>query len=77
MGSEARKILEQALALADKEREELVAALSDSLSLEPVSLSPEWNGEIKSRIEEIRSGEVEPVSWSEVKADLNKALGRE
>lgn len=77
MGSEARKILEQALALAEKEREELVAALSDSLSLEPVSLSPEWNTEIKSRIEEIRSGEVEPVSWSAVKADLNKALGRE
>ena len=77
MGSEARKILEQALALPENEREELVAALSDSLSPEPVTLSPEWNAEIKSRIEEIRSGEVEPVSWSEVKADLNKALGRE
>ena len=77
MGSEARKILEQALALADEEREELVAALSDSLSPEPVSLSPEWNTELTSRIEEIRSGEVEPVSWSEVKADLNKALSRE
>lgn len=76
MGSEARKILEQALALPESEREELVAALSDSLSPEPVSVSPEWSAEIKSRIEEIRSGEVEPVSWSEVKADLNKALGR-
>lgn len=77
MGSEARKILEQALALPEDEREELVAALSDSLSAEPATLGPEWNAEIKGRIEEIRSGEVEPVSWSEVKADLDKELGRE
>ena len=75
MGSEAQTILEQALALPQNEREELVATLSDSLT--PDSLSPEWNAEVKSRIEEIRSGEVEPVPWSEVKADLNRALGRE
>jgi len=77
MGSEAQKILEQALALPEDQREELVSALSDSLSPEPATLGPEWSAEVKSRIEEIRSGEVEPVSWAEVKADLNKALGRE
>jgi putative addiction module component (TIGR02574 family) len=77
MGSGAKKILEQALALPEDDREQLVAALSDSLSPEPVTLSPEWHAEVKDRIEEIRSGEVEPVSWAEVKADLNKALGRE
>lgn len=77
MGTEAQAILEQALSLAEEEREELVAALSDSLSLAPISLSPQWNAEAKSRIEEIRSGEVEPVSWGDVKAELNKVLGRE
>ena len=76
MGSEAQKILEQALALPEDQREELVSALSDSLSPEPATLGPEWSAEVKGRVEEIRSGEVEPVSWAEVKADLNKALGR-
>ena len=55
--SAAKKILEEALALSEQEREELVSALSSSL--EPVELSPEWSSEIGRRIEKIGRGEAE------------------
>jgi len=53
--STAKKILDEALALPQEEREELVGALSSSL--EPVALSPEWEAEIASRARKIESGE--------------------
>ena len=52
----------------------LIVLLSLAAAAVPSFLSTDF---VKSRIEEIRSGEVEPVSWSEVKADLNKVLGRD
>jgi len=76
MGAEARKILEQALALPEKEREELVAALSDSLSPEPVSLSPEWNAEIESRIAAVERGESKLIPGDEVEARILRSLSR-
>ena len=55
MTSTAKKILDEALALPQEEREELVGALSSSL--EPVELSPEWETEIARRVRKIESGE--------------------
>ena len=55
MTSTAKKILDEALALPQEEREELVGALSSSL--EPVELSPEWQAEIARRVRTIESGE--------------------
>ena len=55
MTSAAEKILKQALALPPEDREELVGALSESL--DPVRLSPEWEGEIARRIAKIEAGE--------------------
>ena len=55
MTSTAKKILDEALALPQEEREELVGALSSSL--EPVELSPEWAAEIARRVRKIESGE--------------------
>ena len=73
----AKKILDEALSLSQDEREELVAALSDSLDPERVELSPEWTSEIGSRIAQIESGEVRPVPWNEVEARIKSSLGRE
>ncbi len=53
--SVAKKVLEAALALPADAREELVGALS--ISLEPVTLSPEWRAEIARRLETIEKGE--------------------
>jgi len=53
--SAAKTVLEAALALPADVREELVGALS--ISLEPVTLSPEWQAEIARRLEAIEKGE--------------------
>jgi putative addiction module component (TIGR02574 family) len=55
MSSAAKKVLEAALALPADEREQLVGDLS--VSLEPATLSPEWQLEIARRLEEIENGE--------------------
>lgn len=57
MTSATKKLLEEALALPEKEREALVEALSDSLDPEAVELSPKWTSEIRNRIAQIESGE--------------------
>ena len=77
MISTAKKILDEALALPEEEREQLVAALSDSLDPEGVTLSPEWTSEIGNRIAQIESGEVKPFPWNEVEARIKRSLGRE
>ncbi len=51
----AKKIFEDALALPQEEREELVGALSSSL--DPVELRPGWAAEIDRRVRKIESGE--------------------
>ncbi len=76
MTSATEKILEDALALPEKEREALVEALRDSLDPETVELSPEWTGEIRNRIAEIESGEAKTIPWDEVDARISKSLTR-
>ena len=74
--SATKKILEDALALPEKEREALVEALSDSLDPETVELSPEWNSEIRKRIAQIENGEAKTIPWDEVDARMRKSLTR-
>lgn len=50
-----KKILEDALALPQEEREELMSALSESLDL--VRVSPAWEAELARRVSRIESGE--------------------
>ncbi|MGB3052331.1 MAG: addiction module protein [Polyangiales bacterium] len=68
MTSAAKKILEEALALSQQEREELVGALSNSL--DPVQLSPEWSVEIGDRIRKIERGEAKFLDAEEHLAEL-------
>ncbi len=55
MTAAARRVFEEALALSDSEREELVEVLSRSL--QPVEISEQWRTELARRIEKIESGE--------------------
>ena len=66
--STAKKILEEALALSGREREELVTALSSSL--DPVELSPEWTSEIGRRIRKIERGEAKFLDAEEHLAEV-------
>ena len=68
--SATKKLLEEALALAEKEREALVEALSDSLDPEAVEFSPECTGKIRNRIAQIESGEAKTIPWDEVDARI-------
>jgi putative addiction module component (TIGR02574 family) len=72
--SATKKILEDALALPEKEREALMEASSDSLDPETVELSPEWISEIGNRIAQIESGEAKTIPWNEVDARIKKSL---
>ncbi len=66
--SAAKKILDEALALSQQEREELVSALSTSL--DPVELSPEWSAEIGRRVRKIERGEADFLDAEEHLAEL-------
>ncbi len=76
MGSEARKILEQALALPSEERASLLEALGESLEPGNDTLSPEWKSEIESRIAAVERGESKLISGDEVEARLLQALSQ-
>jgi len=69
-----KKLLEEALALPEREREALVEALSDSLDPEAVELSPEWTSDIRNWIAKIESGEEKTIPWNEVDARIKKSL---
>ena len=74
--SATKKILDDALALPEKEREALVEALSDSLDPETIELHPDWTNEIRNRIAQIESGEAKTIPWDEVDARIKKSLTR-
>ena len=65
---EAQELLKKALALPDKERAELAGTLIGSL--DPTvdeDTDAAWQVEIARRLEDIRSGKVKTISWSEVR----------
>ena len=76
MKTAAQKLLDEALALTEDERRELMAALSDSFEPAPVQLSPEWTAEIEDRIGQLERGEVEPVDWPRAQARIRAKLAK-
>ncbi|MBL4635337.1 MAG: addiction module protein [Kofleriaceae bacterium] len=44
------------------------------LDLSATELSPEWQSEITNRIAQIESGDIELVSWKEIRADVDAQL---
>jgi putative addiction module component (TIGR02574 family) len=72
----AQELLEQALALSDAERLELMAALSDSFEPTPNDLSLASKLGLESRIRQLERGEVEPVEWQQVEATVHATLAQ-
>ena len=76
MTAAAKKILEDALALPERERVALIEALADSIVGEDDDLSPEWKAEIARRIEAVERGESRLIPGDEVDARIRQTLGR-
>ena len=71
MDTRVRTVLDEALRLSEPDRAALVDALLESL--EPAAdaqVETAWRAEIRRRIEEVESGEVETVPWPEVRERL-------
>ncbi len=68
MTQEANELLQRALALSDEERAELASTLIDSLDaiLDP-NAEAAWQEEIARRAEELKSRNMESVSWQTVR----------
>ena len=73
MNTESHNLLEQALALPDTDRAALAASLFRSLDME---IDPDadqlWDEEIKRRLDEIKSGEVELIPWEQMLAKMKR-----
>jgi putative addiction module component (TIGR02574 family) len=72
MSAAAKGILEAAMKLDPREREELIEELS--ASLDATDLGEYWEAEIKRRIEDVDSGRVKPVPADEVFDRLEQRL---
>jgi putative addiction module component (TIGR02574 family) len=71
MDAVAEKILQEALALSAESRAELVDSLLGSLDGEMDQVVDEaWRAEVRKRVAEIESGEVETVSWEDFEARM-------
>jgi putative addiction module component (TIGR02574 family) len=70
MSGAAKGILEAAMKLGPREREELIDELS--ASLDATDLGEYWEAEIKRRIEDVDSGRVKAVPGDEVFARLEQ-----
>jgi putative addiction module component (TIGR02574 family) len=72
---EANELLKKALALPDNERAELAGNLIDSLDATiDEDTDAAWQKEIARRFEEVRSGQVKTVLWSEVRRKGRRLL---
>ena len=75
MGSEAKKILRDAMTLSEEDRRRLAEALLDSVPRDSdEEIAAAWRGEVLNRIDEVRRGEAVTESYSEVKAHLKNAF---
>ena len=72
----ARKILQDALALPNDERLALAEELLDSVDAVHEELDEAWRAELLDRVRQVRSGEVELVSWEAARERGREALAR-
>ncbi len=71
MNARVDHVLDEVLALPADERSAVAVALLDSLEdADSASISDAWRAEVKRRRDELRSGVVRAVPWSEVKQRL-------
>ena len=68
MTQPASELLAEALHLSPSERGELAARLIESL--DPTvdeDIEAAWSAEIQKRLEELQTGQVQPIPWSEAR----------
>jgi putative addiction module component (TIGR02574 family) len=71
MTKSARELFEEAMRLDPKERATLMRLLVDSLDAESEEGAEEvWRAEIERQIAELDSGQIQAVSWEELRARL-------
>lgn len=71
MNATVEELLRQALSLDEKDRASLAGALIESLYGEAEPGADEaWEAVIRRRVEELQTGAVETVPWSEVRERL-------
>ena len=76
MSPVAEHLLNAALSLSDEDRLQFVESLI--VSLEPADKPPfdeSWREIIRRRTAELRSGEVTPIPWTEVKRQAREKIG--
>ena len=81
MSEQAQAIFDEAMKLPIGERESLVSRLMRANDEEPLTDAElaahdeAWAPEIRRRIAELESGQVQTVPWSEVRAELRAMIG--
>jgi putative addiction module component (TIGR02574 family) len=76
MDSATEQILTAALDLPDPDRLELLEALIDSFQAsDPIPFDDSWREVVQRRSTELKSGQVDGLSWSEVKRRGREAIG--
>jgi putative addiction module component (TIGR02574 family) len=68
MTPQTAHLLREALRLSEEERGELAARLIDSLEpADDEGVEAAWGTEIEQRIEELETGQVQPISWPDAR----------
>lgn len=68
MTQQAAQLLQEALRLPEGERGELAARLIDSLDPSAEEqVEAAWSAEIQKRLEELQTGQVQPIPWTEAR----------
>jgi len=75
MSPTAESLLSQVLTLDEKDRASVAGALIESLhgEVDP-NVQEAWDVEIRRRVEELESGSVQPIPWSDVRQRLFRGL---
>lgn len=71
MTAEAKKVLDEALALPPDERADVAVTLLESLDeVDDEATEQAWSEEIHRRIQEVESGAAQTIPWSEARRRL-------
>jgi putative addiction module component (TIGR02574 family) len=75
MEAQTKEILSLVRQLPPSEQEEILAELATSLSTADEAIERAWTEEAARRWARIESGEVETVSWADVRKKITEQLG--
>ena len=64
-----------ALQLSESERFELIERLTASLPMDP-EIEAAWTVELERRLEELKSGQVQTISWEDARKTIEQDLAR-